>query len=120
MWKVAALACAFALSGCAGSPIGDALAGPEGLAKRDDAYCQSIGALPGTEAYITCRTAASLERSNRHAAAFDASANALAAGAVINSANNRPALNQPMPSILPQQVRCRSTPIGNTLQTVCQ
>jgi len=29
-----------ALAGCAGSPVGDAIAGPEKLALQDDAYCQ--------------------------------------------------------------------------------
>jgi hypothetical protein len=44
-----------ALGGCAGSPVGDAIAGPEKLAQQDDAYCESIGAAKGTPQYTNCR-----------------------------------------------------------------
>jgi hypothetical protein len=37
-----------ALGGCAGSIVGDAIAGPEKLAQQDDAYCTSIGLNFGT------------------------------------------------------------------------
>lgn len=43
------------LGGCAGSIVGDAIAGPEKLAQQDDAYCQSIGAQPGSQPYMACR-----------------------------------------------------------------
>jgi hypothetical protein len=39
---------AFVLGGCAGSIVGDALAGKEKLAQQDDAYCTSIGLTFGT------------------------------------------------------------------------
>jgi hypothetical protein len=45
-WEIVALGAA--LGGCAGSPVGDAIAGPEKLAQQDDAYCESIGAAKGT------------------------------------------------------------------------
>ena len=44
-----------ALGGCAGSPVGDAIAGPEKLAQQDDVYCESIGAAKGTPQYTNCR-----------------------------------------------------------------
>ena len=54
------------LAGCAGSPVGDALAGPEKLAQQDDAYCASIGAQPGTPAYTDCRLRVTQMRENKH------------------------------------------------------
>lgn len=57
-----------ALAGCAGSPVGDAIAGPEKLAQQDDAYCESIGAAHGTQNYTNCRLTMSLQRDNRHTA----------------------------------------------------
>ena len=44
MRKTLALLAACLLAGCAGTPVGDALIGPEKLAQQDDAYCRSIGA----------------------------------------------------------------------------
>ena len=44
-----------ALGGCAGSPVGDAIAGPEKLTQQDDVYCESIGAAKGTPQYTNCR-----------------------------------------------------------------
>lgn len=54
------------LAGCAGSPIGDAIAGPEKLAKQDDSYCQSIGAQPGSQAYMSCRLQMTQMRETKH------------------------------------------------------
>lgn len=58
------------LSSCQGSVVGDALAGNEGLAKQDDAYCRSIGATPGKDIYVQCRLVATQNRQNRHASAW--------------------------------------------------
>ena len=52
------------LAGCAGSPVGDALAGPEKLAERDDAYCRSIGAQG--DAYTHCRLSVTQQRQANH------------------------------------------------------
>lgn len=54
------------LGGCAGSIVGDAMAGPERLAQRDNDYCQSIGALPGTQAYMSCRMQQDQLRESHH------------------------------------------------------
>src|SRR5258707_14418436 len=55
-----------ALGGCAGSPVGDAIAGPEKLALQDDAYCQSIGAAKGTPQYTSCRLTVTQQREDKH------------------------------------------------------
>lgn len=56
------------LAGCAGSPVGDALAGPEKLAAQDDSYCKSIGLKFGTGDYANCRMIQSQQRDQRHSA----------------------------------------------------
>jgi hypothetical protein len=55
------------LTGCAGSIVGDAIAGPERLAQQDDAYCQSIGARSGTQSYMDCRLLRDQNREMHHA-----------------------------------------------------
>lgn len=93
------------LSGCAGSPVGDAIAGPEKLAQQDDEYCRSIGARPGTPNYTNCRLTVSQQRDARHA-------NRLAiAGAAISSMAPPPA---------PPPRTCQSVQVGHVWQTVCQ
>jgi hypothetical protein len=68
------------LAGCAGSPVGDALAGPEKLAAQDDAYCQSIGAAKGTPQYTDCRLRVTQMRETKHNAARSA---AMSGGPVV-------------------------------------
>src|SRR5450759_779699 len=115
----AVLLCAASLAACAGSPVGDALAGPEVLAQRDDAYCRSIGAVPGTESYINCRLPVSQNREVNHANRLAIAQAGFAAASAATAPP--PVVVQPMPSILPPPpVRCRSVPIGNAIQTVCQ
>jgi hypothetical protein len=63
-----------ALTGCAGSIVGDALAGPEKLAAQDDAYCQSIGAVKDSPQYTDCRLRVTQMRETKH--------NAVRAGAL--------------------------------------
>jgi hypothetical protein len=63
---IGVMALCAALAGCAGSPIGDAIAGPEKLAKQDDTYCQSIGAAKGTPQYTNCRLTVTQQRENKH------------------------------------------------------
>lgn len=62
---IAALPLLLSLSGCAGSVVGDAIAGPEKLAEQDDAYCRSIGAT-GRD-YTNCRLMVTQQRDARHA-----------------------------------------------------
>ena len=66
MRVIGAMALCAALAGCAGSPIGDAIAGPEKLAMQDDAYCQSIGPAKGTPQYTSCRLTVTQQRENKH------------------------------------------------------
>lgn len=54
-----------ALSGCAGSIAGDAIAGPEKLAAQDDSYCQSIGAVPNSDRYYQCRMTLTQQRETK-------------------------------------------------------
>jgi hypothetical protein len=73
----------FALLGCAGSPVGDLIAGPEKLAQQDDAYCKSIGLSFGTQDYANCRMLQDANRESRHAQANALSDSLLAAGATV-------------------------------------
>jgi hypothetical protein len=70
----AALFASACLVGCAGSPVGDAIAGPERLAVRDDATCQSYGAAPGSDAYAQCRMMTANNRHAGHQAAYNRAA----------------------------------------------
>jgi hypothetical protein len=63
-----ALAAFLTLSGCAGSIVGDAIAGPERLAQADDDYCRSIGLQFGTADYANCRENRMNRRDAHHAA----------------------------------------------------
>jgi hypothetical protein len=67
------MALCLTLGGCAGSMVGDAIAGPEKVAARDDAYCQSIGAAKGTPQYMNCRMTLTQQRSDRASAALSGS-----------------------------------------------
>lgn len=111
-----AMFCAVSLAGCAGSPVGDAIAGPEALAQRDDAYCKSIGTNLGTPEYANCRMLAEQNRANRHAASLGLAAAGAAAGAAYVASANQP-VYAPAPAA---PVRCRSVYVGTMLQTVCQ
>lgn len=91
------------LAGCAGSPVGDALAGPEKLAAADDSYCQSIGTRFGTPEYANCRMAQTNNRENRHAHRLGIAAQGMAIVA------------QPQPSVMPSTTTCRR--VG--AETVC-
>jgi hypothetical protein len=55
------------LAGCAGSIVGDAIAGPEKLAQQDDAYCTSIGLQLGQPDYARCRMMREAARERHHA-----------------------------------------------------
>jgi hypothetical protein len=70
MKRLFAVATLLALTGCQGTPIGDAMIGPEKLAQMDDQYCRSIGAAPGTAPYMQCRMHKTAERNQSHQAAF--------------------------------------------------
>ncbi len=103
---VLVVASAIVLSGCAGSPVGDALAGPEALAQRDDTYCKSIGTQPGNSDYAQCRMFATQQRNAGHQAAFNRSA-AANRTFLATQAAQRP-------------VNCTSTRFGATTTTNCQ
>jgi hypothetical protein len=96
------------LSGCAGSPVADAIAGPEKLAQQDDAYCKSIGLNFGTNEYAGCRMVQSQAREERHARAQATGDALLAAGAAAAAAQPQPPQVAPLPNILPQQTRCQT------------
>jgi hypothetical protein len=96
------------LSGCAGSPVADAIAGPEKLAAQDDAYCTSIGLKFGTDQYAGCRMVQSQAREERHAASIAAGDSLLAAASVVAANQPQPPAVAPLPNILPQQTRCQS------------
>ncbi len=105
-----AVSCLVLLTGCQGTPIGDAMTGPEKLAEQDDAYCKSIGTKPGSNPYIQCRMFKTAQREENHRQAFArAGASMSAAGAQMqaNAAMNRP-------------VNCTSTKgYGGTIRTTC-
>lgn len=101
------VALAMVLHGCAGSPVGDALAGPEVLAQRDDAYCKSIGAPQGTPAYPQCRMFATQQRNAGHQAAFDRSAAASRALLTAQATQSN-------------RISCTSTSTGTMTTTNCQ
>lgn len=105
---VAALPMFLLLSGCAGSPVADAIAGPEKLAQQDDAYCKSIGLNFGTREYAGCRMMQSQARDERHARSQAIGDSLLAAGAGVAAAQPAPPPVQPLPNILPQQTRCQT------------
>src|SRR5688572_4606349 len=58
------------LVGCAGSPI-ERMVAPEKAAAREDQYCQSLGASPGSERYQQCRMQLLAQAEMRHAAAME-------------------------------------------------
>ena len=62
------IAAALPLGSCAGSIMGDAIAGPERLAQQDDAYCASIGVPAGTPSYPQCRMNLAQQRTEGHMA----------------------------------------------------
>jgi hypothetical protein len=98
-----------ALGGCAGSPVADAIAGPEKLAQQDDAYCKSIGLNFGTNQYAGCRMVQSQAREERHARAQATGDALLAASAAVVAAQPQPqSPPPPLPNILPQQTRCNT------------
>jgi hypothetical protein len=66
MRVIAALIGALTLGGCAGSPVGDAIAGPAKLAQVDDAYCRSIGVEADTPGYANCRQTLTQNRDEYH------------------------------------------------------
>ena len=71
MLRVCVLPGFLLLGGCAGSLVGDMIAGPEALAARDDKYCRSIGFQFGTPEYGNCRLTVSGQRDAAHQATLD-------------------------------------------------
>jgi hypothetical protein len=104
MRKLITCCMATMLAGCAGSIVGDALIGPEGLAKRDDAYCQSIGAAPGTPEYVRCRQVEAMRREAHH----DRMLGVAATGLAIASQPPPPAAPTPPP--VPDSMTCTANP----------
>lgn len=54
------------LAGCAGSVLGDAMAGPEAVADREAAYCASMGFQYGTPQHADCRLQVAMQRQQLH------------------------------------------------------
>lgn len=96
-----------ALGGCAGSVLGDAIAGPEAVADREDAYCRSIGLQFGTPEYANCRMQTSQGRQNRHQATIQGAA-----------ANMQRSIDASRPVQMAPRT-CNSSVIGNQVQTNC-
>ena len=95
------------LGGCAGSIVGDAMAGPEKLAQRDDAYCQSMGLKFGSRDYAQCRLVQDHQRAVHHARM-----GAIAATGLAIAAQPAPAA-APAPIVQsPAQVDIICRPIG--------
>ena len=69
------------LGGCAGSIVGDAIAGPEKLAQQDDAYCTSIGLSFGSPDYAKCRMMRDRARQAHHDRMLGVAATGLAIAA---------------------------------------
>lgn len=108
MFRILALGSMLLLTGCAGSVVGDAIAGPEAVASREDAYCQSLGLRFGTPEYANCRLATNGQRQQRHQAAMQSAADGL----------QRAAENMRPVTLPPRQ--CISRPVGQTVVTDCQ
>jgi hypothetical protein len=117
------LAIAMALAACQASPVDLA------AQRQDEAACRSHVAHGGSSTYEQCL--AESKQATAEAMAIIAAttprdsnadaAVAAAAAAAVAANNSAPPTFQPMPSILPPPpVRCRSVPIGNAIQTVCQ
>lgn len=69
-FSIATLALLPVLTGCKGTPVGDAIIGQKKLAAMDDQYCRSIGAKPGSDAYVQCRMFQTTQREQSHRLAF--------------------------------------------------
>lgn len=108
MRAIAVLTGFLLLSGCAGSPMADAIKGPEKLAQEDDAYCRSIGLAFETPRYADCRMLQAQARNARHAQSQALGDSLLAAGAAVAASQPSPPAVQPLPNILPQQTRCQT------------
>lgn len=96
------------VTGCQGTPVGDAMIGSEKLSQMDDQYCQSIGAKPKTDAYVQCRMFKTSQRDQSHQLAFQRAAAGLqATGAQMqqNAYANRP-------------INCTSTATGTWVGTI--
>lgn len=91
------------LGGCAGSVLGDAVAGPEAVAAREDGYCQSIGLRFGTPEYANCRMTVGSQRQQAHQAAISGALNGMQQSF------------QPPPTI-----NCTSQRMGTITNTSCQ
>ena len=110
-----------ALAGCVTSQerAERAAAARARIAQEDDSTCRSYGAMPGTPAYIQCRTT----RDQMHQASADADASrraaALAALASTPIVVQQPAAVQmPAPMIRPP-INCTSNAVGGTVMTNC-
>jgi hypothetical protein len=106
------LAGVICLSGCISSEERAQRAAQQSAAAEaaGDAKCRSLGAQPGTPAYVDCRLRVEQMAS---AEAASAAASRAAAGAQLQRAG--------MAMIMgPPTVNCTSTPFGASVQTRCQ
>jgi hypothetical protein len=67
-WVVFAIA--LGLAGCAGS-VAERMISPEKVASREDEYCRSLGAEPGSSRYQDCRMTLLGHAEGRRAQAMD-------------------------------------------------
>lgn len=89
------------LGGCAGSVMESAL-NPQAVAAREDNYCQSIGAAPGTSGYTDCRLQLNSQRQANHRSAL--------AGAAYMASQSM---------AQPRFMNCTSNRFGTQVNTTC-
>ncbi|WP_375453709.1 hypothetical protein [uncultured Methylobacterium sp.] len=102
----------FALGGCITQAVQEkdlAEAGP-----KDDAYCRSIGAQPGTPTYAQCRLTMRQEMLTKQA---ETRARLAAIGDALGDAGDSFAAGQR--AAASRNVNCTSTRFGNQVQTNC-
>lgn len=85
---------------------------------EDHKKCASMGYAAGTSNYLQCRNMLTNEKAVADARQ-QAGTQALIAAAAATR-NNSSLGPDPIPSVLPQQTRCRSTVVAAAVQTVCQ
>jgi hypothetical protein len=86
----------------------------EQKAAKDDGICRGYGAQLGTPAYIQCRAT---QDQRRDAVLLSDS---VAPAPVVNNNTVVPGSDAPvLRNNLPQQTRCQSMRVGNSVQTVC-
>lgn len=97
------------LTGCQGTPVGDAMIGKQKLAQMDDQYCRSIGAKPSSPEYVQCREFKTAQRDQSHQLAFQRAA----AGLRYTGQSMQTNAN------IHRSIDCTSRLSGNQVRTTC-